>query len=69
MVTLGAHEAVYSESSATIMQGEPADDTAMCADDITMCADVPQRSVDILAAQAVLRKPAGKPVYGPCFRY
>ena len=57
MVTLSARE-----STAASMQGDSVTDTAMCA-------DVPRRTVEILAAQAVLRKPAGKPVYGPCFRY
>ena len=57
MVTLGAHE-----STAASMQGDSATDTAMCA-------DVPQQSVEILAAQAALRKPAGKPVIAPCFLY
>lgn len=69
MVTPGAHEAVYNESSASITQGDSATDTALCAENTAMCADVPRGSVDVLAAQAVLRKPPGKPEIGPCFRY
>lgn len=62
MVTLGAHEAMYNESPTIITQGDSADDAVMCA-------DVPQHIVGITAAQAVPRKPAGKPEFGPCFRY